>query len=112
MPQRECRAVRRLFGCAALCLMFVTVIGLSGWHWVSRPPRSELFPGWAWVGSSDASSAKETRIKSALARHGILAGCEGTVVMCYYVPTNKLVQARLVLAFEKLKSWRSVRSIE
>ncbi len=77
---------------------------LTVWGWADRPAQSNRYPGYAWVATTDGTSTAVTaHVTAVLARRGISSGFDSMLVADFYVPTNEIAKARLVLAWEKLK---------
>ena len=82
------------------------------WIWAHRPAQNCPIPGYAWVATTDGTLSSSTaRITAVLGRFGISSVCDTMLVADFYVPTNQLAKARVVLAWQKLVEWKSVRSV-
>src|ERR1041384_6869140 len=103
---------RRRYIVALLAFSAVAVIGV--WCWTHRQSQSSrAYPGYASVASADGTSTASTQRTTAILRsRGISCVYETVLVADFYVPTNQVAQARLVLAGEKLLHWRSIWSIQ
>jgi hypothetical protein len=80
--------------------------------WAHRSFQSAPIPGYAWIASTDGTTTNRTsRLTAVLASHGIPSFYDSMLVADFYVPTNQVAKARLVLLLERVTFRGSVWSI-
>ena len=92
-------------------LAVMTLFSVRFVRWLHHPIKTGSMPGYAWVATTDGSSDTSARVDSILHQHGILSEWNSGPGVDFYVPTNQVARARLVLAIEKLMHRRSISEI-
>ena len=94
----------------ALAVLGISCIGVFAW--AHRSFQSAPIPGYAWIATTDGTTTNKTsRVTAVLASHGIPSLYDSTLVADFYVPTNQVAKARLVLLLERVTFRSSVWSI-
>jgi hypothetical protein len=89
------------------------IFTLGIWIWAHRAFEvNSRFPGYAWVATPDGTSISAMHhIRDVLGNRGIPSLFDSMMAADFYVPTNQIAEARLILAVEKLKHWHSIWSL-
>src|SRR5262245_56340890 len=96
-----------IIGLVFLCVS--AIVGACVSAWAHRSARNAPIPGSAWVATTDGTTTTATtRVTAVLRRHGIPSLYDSVIVADFYVPTDQVARARLVLALERLTHRDSV----